>query len=84
MDDEERLHCALEQIECLHFNLLHIEEAGFRTSAAEEKVDGDAVEEEVEADTASEIVMDRVRALKAQFDSERLSGGTNGKEAVPS
>ncbi len=76
-------HPMLEQFDSLHFNLLHIEEAGFRVAAAgndgDEKVDADEMEDGQPTDTAMEIVTQRVRALQKEFEGERLGGGSSGK-----
>ena len=70
-------HSMLEQFDTLHFNLCHVEEAGFRL-AAHDVVDAAKVEEEG-VDAAMETVTQRVRALKTEFDAERWNGGGNGK-----
>ena len=70
----------IQQFDTLHFNLCHVEEAGFRL-AADDVVDDGKVGDEV-MDSAMNIVTERVRALNTQFDAERLNGGTNSKFTI--
>ena len=73
-------HYMLEQFDTLHFNLLHIEEAGYRITAEQEQKminlkDG-------QNDAATEILKERVRSLKKNFDSARVGGGSSGKFTI--
>ena len=72
-------HPLLEQFDTLHFNVFHIEEAGFRVVVDDELNDQKVEDHDVDKDAAMEIVSERTRAMNAQFDAERWNGGENGK-----
>ena len=65
----------LEQFDCFHFNLFHIEEAGFRVAA------GDHDDDEKTGSLMDRVVQ-RARAFGTYFDSERLSRGKNSKFTI--
>ena len=72
-------HPILEQFDSLHFNVFHVEEAGFRVYD-DEKDDDKKDDDEVDVETAAEIVIERARAMKKQqFEVERWNGGATGK-----
>ena len=78
VSDGLRRQFMMRQFDTLHFNLCHVEEAGFRLKADDLVDDGKVAEDEV-VDSAMNIVTERVKTLKKHFDSERLNGGTNSK-----